>query len=675
MCSEIYKFLKKRHQNNNSIERFSNLAFLLVNNDKYLDIPKKVIVSAFKGIPPYLNSVAVKYGQYFDVFESVGCSKTGSASHCLASLSEMKRNVGEKLLDINSKQKALILSYYVGQFLQREKEPKLEGPLYLPTVNFDSPEKIGLTDSTQVIVVDDFSLESRLKKFTEPLAIFKYGTIDKQDETNTLLIKYLPDELKPKSLRSAVTEGLIENEIVVEQNPGTRHASKTFHKKIRSKEYLNGLKRLIKHEGINTNEDMHFIDACMKKIEVVVCLNLQTRLLFNGDEIPESRQPVQIFPVMKDDVLVIYFSKEATNEADTRTSITQALLKLLRDPLKKSESILYFDAFLEYNTSDISGFLDKKNILKEDSGASVRESGNSPPLGEAIPVDLHGNLRNDLSRNLDPDEFVGYDESGTGKFIVYAKIVNIDEVNDRYDIKISDKDEDDLLLAVPRSKLHKFDRSYEKNAENRNVLSNEPAAENAVAVNEQVPDDYTEENKERSYEEIVQEIRRIVREMRSQDEEEQKRVKRRLFLTWHPDKHPNKGLATMIFQFIQNELDLGRDFTENHEQWRSDASNHHRSRNKYNDDFRTYFQRSSSHTSQDRSQRPQEGFFYRFKEKNPQPAEARRWYRQAEFDLRMAKRTIEMSDPKSYEWICYMAFQVKYYSKCSIFLVGRAFAL
>jgi len=78
-----------------------------------------------------------------------------------------------------------------------------------------------LTDSTQAIIVDDFSFEKRLKKFTEPLVIFKYGINNKQeDETNTLFLKYIPDRWKPMSLRSTIKEDLMENEMVVERDPG-----------------------------------------------------------------------------------------------------------------------------------------------------------------------------------------------------------------------------------------------------------------------------------------------------------------------------------------------------------------------------------------------------------------------------------------------------------------------
>jgi len=148
--------------------------------------------------------------------------------------------------------------------------------------------------------------------------------------------------------------------------------------------------------------------------------------------------------------------------------------------------------------------------------------------------------------------------------------------------------------------------------------------------------------------------------LKNKDEAEQKRVMRRLYLTWHPDKNPNKELATKVFQFLQNELKkLNKDFSENHEQWKSDASDHYRSRKEYAENFRQHFSQRSSQDRSHQHHRPDNDFFHRFTQKNPQPAEARRWYRQAEFDLRMAKKIIKMSDPKSYEWICYMASQVK----------------
>ena len=49
-----------------------------------------------------------------------------------------------------------------------------------------------------------------------------------------------------------------------------------------------------------------------------------------------------------------------------------------------------------------------------------------------------------------------------------------------------------------------------------------------------------------------------------------------------------------------------------------------------------------------------------FCEKNPQPGEAKRWFRQAEADLEAGRKEITFSRD-SYEWACFKCHQVKFH--------------
>jgi sacsin len=152
-------------------------------------------------------------------------------------------------------------------------------------------------------------------------------------------------------------------------------------------------------------------------------------------------------------------------------------------------------------------------------------------------------------------------------------------------------------------------------------------------------------------------------------EDQRKRVTRRLQFQWHPDKNPqNAAFCTRIFQRLQNLVEMlergndidgedvlfdqtssatgkyydfmrerARSYHSHEQQWRQSHSK--RRRNKFN---------SSNHTNDNRY----DEFFSDFRTAaNPQPGEAKRWIRQANYDLQAANGEV------AHEWICYKCHQ------------------
>ena len=191
-----------------------------------------------------------------------------------------------------------------------------------------------------------------------------------------------------------------------------------------------------------------------------------------------------------------------------------------------------------------------------------------------------------------------------------------------------------------------------------------------------------------------------------------------MYLKWHPDKHDeqNKAFATRIFQFLLNELKSDhKDFENNFDSWNSsartysyftrsdsgffyDGSNsspnfHHGSNSSPNfcndsnssQDFHhgnnssPNFHHGSnsspnfcndSYSSQDfhhddnssqnfhhgSNSSPNFSFFFKEKTNNPQLAQSKRWYRQAEKDLQAAEDRKKADS--FFQWHCFMAKQV-----------------
>ena len=205
----------------------------------------------------------------------------------------------------------------------------------------------------------------------------------------------------------------------------------------------------------------------------------------------------------------------------------------------------------------MSRFLDDRNVTKANSGPIFQEAGRSQPLGEEVPSKLHFSLEMDILATFMKGDLVGYDEEGNGEYYLYAKVIKeLDE--DKVKIQINDnEDDEESFVEAPRSKLYAFIQRYRKPQQKQpfsqpdlhagveiSLYRKRSHTENRESGQEQNGDD---EEPDRSYEEITEEIRKIIIDLKSKDKEEQKRVFRRLFLKWHPDKHKNEELSTKVF--------------------------------------------------------------------------------------------------------------------------------
>jgi len=170
-------------------------------------------------------------------------------------------------------------------------------------------------------------------------------------------------------------------------------------------------------------------------------------------------------------------------------------------------------------------------------------------------------------------------------------------------------------------------------------------------------------------------------------EAERRKVVRRLLLRWHPDKNiDDQDFATAITQHIQTELDRlegktgfddelpegfsadprnpffgSESFQRNfasafkfyYDEMNSRAREHRAQRERYRENFaREYANTSASFYSAGSNIPPPS-----FASSNPQPAQARRFLRQAQEDLRSASHDLDAPEP-SYEWVTFKVYQV-----------------
>ena len=177
----------------------------------------------------------------------------------------------------------------------------------------------------------------------------------------------------------------------------------------------------------------------------------------------------------------------------------------------------------------------------------------------------------------------------------------------------------------------------------------------------------TSPSQPKNLEEAMDEITEVLEEAWELPKQKRDKIIKRVYLTWHPDKNPgNEEFSTKVFQFLQSEiarLERGEPRRPRAEA-RTAGFNDEYSCGGYSSFFTNWNHRARTHRSQhdhfkedhvgSGSHRP-----------NPQPREARRWFRQADADLKAAGN-YSGAQP-SYEWVCFLCHQVRTMT-CSFFI-------
>lgn len=182
-------------------------------------------------------------------------------------------------------------------------------------------------------------------------------------------------------------------------------------------------------------------------------------------------------------------------------------------------------------------------------------------------------------------------------------------------------------------------------------------------------------------EKVMEEVSDTLEEAWKLPEPQRKKIIKRLLLKWHPDKNiGNEAFSTVIIQHIQAELErlelgLPRPSHFDPSQFDFDPRNPFAGSTSFQANFANAYkfffdqmnQRAKEHKQQ--RERYQENFSRdyngeynfgvppTFSSANPQPAQAKRFLRQAQEDLRAADNDYDSHEP-AFEWVCFKAHQV-----------------
>ena len=597
-------------------------------------------------MPPYLYKLPRKLGKYDELFIKLGATEQPIIEQYIIVLHEMYIECRESTLHVNERQIALrslfalIVLFMGGKTYEESKE------LYILAADAT------LHKASSLCYIDDPMYKDRIGEMQE-LIVASFRDMREIPQINTNLqwreveksrhsvFESFPERFRPCRLSEQVQEVIVKCD---ELAGNTSFVSNLIYR-FRAPEFLAALRRLLhaneKHDVLEVNSITNDIQEC----RIVSVSLIQTHLLYKGATVAKSEEDQTCFINVNENPIKIYIDKKSEDDETVFTSLPHILSQKILHGLAAEHAL---SEILQRELPCLQKVLDKLQI---DEDLDDDEFRTLPRCGEFIRIVDH-HLLCPAIQILSVGEYVGYavdfgESDEDQPTYIYARIIT--EVTEQEEELLQRKYQinlgGDLTKVVPLLELFRFHRK-------REILTNETGQ---LVESEDYPFD---DKSNLTDDEVKAEIRKTLEAAWKLTDCERRKVIRRLLLKWHPDKNPdNVHFCTQICQFIQQEIHrLDRrtdepftDFNSYYADVGTWSRRHYAERQKYQ---RSYGSRDFQ------AGRPPPAT----RGRNPQPAEARRWIRQARFDLESAPTDMIFrmghSQSGNYEWVCFKYHQV-----------------
>ena len=672
----IYSFLQKNAPSSNfAKERLDLTPCILVQEGQRFVFAKQVVIELYESleIKPFLYRMPNELSSFSKLFEYLGCSPSVTPSNYVIVLDMLHERCKEESLHVNEVNCALRAVKGLMETMQDSPDAaQVISSLYLPATcsysacldDNNGRLKVALMKATELIFENTPLYRDRIKNFNAPFVVdLDRAKVSCKNNANYEdLIMLLPSKVRPHMMSCVIEEKFLNSS---DNAKGFDiGAASSLRKQLHSEQFYRGIVRLLRHVSRGRSLDQNMlitVKSGLERIEFLGMKRIVTHLVHNGVPIKESEREV---PYFLEKVLdsghqfwkVYVNAVDDVDETMSRISLTlsEVIAEVCNGLLR--EATMYIPVMLGSQPGKIWSLLDSMGIRQDDS--NVKERGDVfPQPGSFIPIAEH-NLLNPAFKFFEPGEYVGYElddpslhlEEGDAVFI-YAVILkdvsgeNVSFCEKSYQIDIGHEKEPKVARAT---KLYKFHRLQEI-ASSATVLSDQQGS--SPFYNQEIFDD----------------ISRILEDAWKLSEDIRRQIIKRLILQWHPDKNPgNEVFCTEIFQHIKNEIErLEREQLRRCMEsgsthgsygvyfpfWGARVRQYNSQRQEYTENFIRHYG-SWSHRSRSWEVPPS------FCTTNPQPAQARRWFRQAEADLAAADNDISSAKP-SFVWACFKCHQVR----------------
>ena len=673
VMERIYDFLQRMLNTGNDVRSpLVNTPCVLVEQGKRFILPRQAVLELYEHleIKPFLYSLPPEFGKYHPLFLALGCSKFVSITHYAMVLQMLYLKSNNDKLHPNEITACVKTVKGFFQLLEVSAEELLSVPqLYLPGISLrvsslDEAEgvtPVTLQQSSSLVFCDTSpSFLDRLQNFDHLLLDLKSMKVTCSSAMTNYkeLVMKLPTALRPKMLSSLVKETISSKKQITTSSV---EAVNSLKQKLSCPQFIAAIVRLIRDENQNRkdiNDDvMANVERRLRNIDICVVENLQSVLLCDDSPIQGSQKRVS--SVLEKSVIsheerwTVYLDLvSVTNETFACIYILSDVIVDVLEGLLGNRALM-IPRLLNCDPCDMSSLLDVLGVRSDDSYLSRAEGEIFPKLGTFIPLIDH-HLLNEAFEEFEPGEYVGFEledptlnrEKDEPTYI-YARVVR--EVTEksfplltkRYKIDVGGDQE----IEVDVADLYKFHRW--------STLSS------AIVVSERQEQSPPERPRSKNQQEIFDEISKLLEDAWKLPEEKRRKIIKRLYLQWHPDKNVgDEVLCTEVCKHIQSETSRLERGVPRGSQQSSDVGPSSSQHGFYDDFFHSWEARARKHHTQRKRYRPGEQFRRSSnRAKNPQPGEAKRWLKQAEADIAATENDIVYQRP-SYEWACFKCHQV-----------------
>uniref|UniRef100_A0AAQ4QEP6 Sacsin molecular chaperone n=1 Tax=Gasterosteus aculeatus aculeatus TaxID=481459 RepID=A0AAQ4QEP6_GASAC len=685
------------------------VAVVMVEDGWKLLKPEEVVInleneSDFK---PYLYKLPLELGTFHQLFKLLGTEDVVSTKQYVEVLWRIYKSSDGKQLDPNEMR--TVKRVVSGLFKSLQNDPvairnDLES---LKDLLFYMPSHDGRLAKSSSLVFDDAPhYKSRIQGNVgvQMLVDMSQCYLGKDHAFHTKLIMLLPQKLRPRLLSSILEEQLDEDSPRMCQFGALCSLQGRLQLLLSSEQFITGLIRIMKHENdnaylVNEEKAIRLCKALCEGLKVSCFEKLQTTLRVKGcSPIPHSRSETLAF-LKRYGTAVIHLYIQHSDSKDINFLLALAMtLKSATDNLISDTS--YLIAMLGCN--DIYRITEKLDNLGVKYDSTEPSKLELPLPGTPIPAEIHHTLLMDPMNVFYPGEYVGYlvDSEGGDIYgsyqptytyaIIVQEVEREEEENKSFlgkcfqiDIGYSE------YKIVSSLDLYKFSRQDESNHVRETSAPSTPTSPNsrssgprmasaAFSGKENLRPPAQKQSPKKiklhTLPEILKEVTLVVEQAWKLSETERKKIIRRLYLKWHPDKNAeNLDIATEVFKHLQNEINRmekqtladqqnterasRRSFSTSssrfqsekfsyqrfYSSWNQEATNHKSERQQFREHYTSYAGSSHSHR-----------FFVppTFKTVG-NPVEARRWLRQARANYSAARNDLHKN---ANEWVCFKCY-------------------
>ncbi|KAK9969888.1 hypothetical protein ABG768_028029 [Culter alburnus] len=616
---------------------FSDLPIILVENGSELVKAKQTALVLHDDLEfrPYLYRIPSNYTKFEDFFKKIGVKERPTVNQYITVLQEIYSDSSDKDSLQANQQKAVKRVVQQLFCLLKEEQNKTffqNDILYLPSTDGRLYESSTLFFNDTVFQPARLEgpLETKLK-LLEKLNCCHLG--DDHYEHQTLL-QLLPQQVRPKFLSDVISENL-EGASVQYCDEGECEFSGWFDKHLSSAAFLHGLVCLIREDSkglVSQSEAAGKCEEIFSKIQIICCKNLQTELLLKHEPLEGSKAETDVYVKKQEDGCSFYLKHnddmafKVVNEVNM--CLTRVINALLKNCLTISSLLVLGQFLLCDNMEDVEKTLANYGI----HNSGHKEEGHSalPKPGCRIPEEWHDCLDMNFLNNFESGEYVGFSKDESGEYF-YAIVINcLDDPlgqNRQFPVRYKIQVGSDDFIEVSSLDLYQFKREKKATVSTGSTCTD---IERLLTSRPPPKTVFPE-----TFEEIKREIDQSLNEIWNMSIEDKQKALKRLYLRWHPDKNPgNEELANEAFKYLQNrieELQQGktahntssswRDFRDFYDTWNTEARSHRRGRERF---YQNYSRRHYN--------------FWSYHRETPRPnrGEAKRWFEQAQCDIRAA---------------------------------------